>query len=175
MIVTESGKFKYSFIGLFFLSLTGKRRELEKELFGGIIKTPDGAKINRINKLNDTCFVCESIENGFKSIVNNTLKHYENEREFRKLFDEQETFCLPHYALLMSAADKGLSRRYKDEFKKSLNEIVKKNMAELHKDVRHFCDMYDYRNNGEEADWGNSRDSLERSVNFITSRDPEKK
>ena len=75
----------------------------------------------------------------------------------------------------MSLADKNLSRRYKDEFKKSITEIVQKNMAELHSDVRHFCDMYDYRNNGEDADWGNSKDSPERSVMFLTSRDPEKK
>ena len=41
LIVTESGKFKYSFIGLFFLSLTGKRRELEKELYTEIKRQID--------------------------------------------------------------------------------------------------------------------------------------
>ena len=31
---------------------------------------------------------------------------------------------------------------------------------------------FDYRNNGEDADWGNSRDSIERAVWFLTSREP---
>lgn len=44
-------------------------------------------------------------------------------------------------------------------------------LQEVNADVTHFCRMFDYRNNG--GDWGNSRDSIERSIRYITSRDPQ--
>ena len=33
LLITDDGSFKYSFIGLFFLSLSNKRKELEKHLY----------------------------------------------------------------------------------------------------------------------------------------------
>ena len=33
--------------------------------------------------------------------------------------------------------------------------------------------MYDYRNNTENADWGNSRDAIERSIAFLTGNEVE--
>ena len=38
------------------------------------------------------------------------------------------------------------------------------------KDVTHFCRMFDYRN--KDSDWGNSKDAIERSIQYITSRQP---
>ena len=32
--------------------------------------------------------------------------------------------------------------------------------------------MFDYRNNGAEADWGNAKDSIERAIWFLTTREP---
>ena len=37
--------------------------------------------------------------------------------------------------------------------------------------VTHFCRMYDYRSRGQ--DWGNSRDSIERAIWYLTTRKPE--
>ena len=75
---------------------------------------------------------------------------------------------------MTDAADKKMGKRFRGEFKKATKELTLKNIRELHSDVKHFCDMFDYRNNTEESDWGNSRDSLERSVKYLTSYDPEK-
>ena len=38
LIVSEQGSFKYSFIGLFFLSLSGKRKEMQKQIYKEIKK-----------------------------------------------------------------------------------------------------------------------------------------
>ena len=95
--------------------------------------------------------------------------------DFRKLFEQQETLCLKHYYELTAAADKKMGRRFKGEFKDAAKKLTLSSIEELHRDVKHFCDMFDYRNNGEDADWGNSRDSLERSVLFLTSFDPEER
>ena len=48
--------------------------------------------------------------------------------------------------------------------------ITRKYLEELEKDVTHFCRMYDYRSKGQ--DWGNSRDSIERAIWFLTTRVP---
>ena len=47
---------------------------------------------------------------------------------------------------------------------------MKKYLDELEKDVSHYCKMYDYRNTGKDADWGNSKDSIERAIKFLTTR-----
>lgn len=40
------------------------------------------------------------------SIISNTIKKYEADMDFRKLFEQQETLCLKHYYELTAAADK---------------------------------------------------------------------
>ena len=51
------------------------------------------------------------------------------------------------------------------------SDLVKNYLDGLQKDVTHFCSMFDYRNIG--GDFGNSKDSIERSIQFLTSRIPE--
>lgn len=123
----------------------------------------------------ESCFICDEVERNMASLISNTIKKYEADMDFRKLFEQQETLCLKHYYELTAAADKKMGRRFKGEFKDAAKKLTLSSIEELHRDVKHFCDMFDYRNNGEEADWGNSRDSLERSVLFLTSFDPEER
>ncbi|MBR6547986.1 MAG: hypothetical protein IKT68_00440 [Clostridia bacterium] len=156
------------------LMMESHLKEIEKKVFGGFLSTNSG-KGKAGEKMTESCFVCHQVENGMTALVRNTMILYENDREFRKLFAEQPQFCLPHYALLTEAADKNLSKKYRSQCKDDLTKITLAALQELHKDVKHFCDMYDYRNNTEDADWGNSRDSLERTTTFLTTRDPEKK
>ena len=37
--------------------------------------------------------------------------------------------------------------------------------------MTHFTKMFDYRNAG--GDWGNSRDSIERAIQWLTARAPQ--
>lgn len=156
------------------LMMESHLKEIEKKVFGGFLSTNSG-KGKAGEKMTESCFVCNQIETGMAALIRNTMVLYENDREFRQLFSEQPEFCLPHFALLTEAADKNLSKKYRAMCKDDLTKITLAALQELHKDVKHFCDMYDYRNNTEDADWGNSRDSLERSTKFLTTRDPEGK
>ena len=47
-------------------------------------------------------------------------------------------------------------------------ELASKKFDEVSEDVSHFCKMFDYRNAG--GDWGNSRDSIERAIRLLTTR-----
>lgn len=65
------------------------------------------------------------------------------------------------------------SEKGSGEFVKNLNRITKEYSVSLHEDVKKYTTMYDYRNNTENADWGNSRDAVERSIAFLTGNEVE--
>lgn len=125
----------------------------------------------RAAQLTETCFVCDRMEWGLQRMLDTVLRQYESDRDFRELYAKQPAFCLPHYVLLSEAGEQKLSKRTAGEFQKVTAEILARNLTELKKDVRHFCNMFDYRNAGEDADWGNARDAIERAALLLTSRE----
>ena len=102
-------------------------------------------------------------------IVNNICVLWEKEKEFRNLYSEQPYICLEHCKML-TAASGSISGKNRREFSKITEKLTLEYLVELAGDLKHFSDMFDYRSNGEE-DWGNSRDSVERTVKFLTTRD----
>lgn len=126
---------------------------------------------NLASKLQESCFVCENIKWGFDRLIDTTYRMYETDADFRRLFDSQPEFCLPHYKLLMDGCNKKNMKRYCSEFEKNLHRITLSNIKMLNSDIKQFCSMFDYRSREEGADFGNSRDSIERSVKFLTSRE----
>ena len=127
------------------------------------LKKPEKAK-----EVGDSCFVCSKIEWGMSRMLETVCRSYEQDRDFRALFDAQEHFCLKHFNLLNSVASKKTMRRYYKDFQKSLYDTTLSSLETLESDLKKYCSMYDYRNSGEEADWGNSRDSVERTVEFLS-------
>lgn len=128
----------------------------------GIIKNPKKAK-----ELEDSCFVCNKINWGMSRMLETVCRSFENEREFRALFEAQEHFCLPHYNMLMALADKKHMRRYHGEFASILKEKTADYAKSLEADLKKYCSMYDYRSAGPDADWGNSKDAVERTAKFL--------
>lgn len=147
---------------------------IEKRVFKGLPK--DNIKKGKAAKeALETCFICNHIETNMEQMLRNICVTWERDYDFRHLFAEQETLCLHHFADLTDAASKTMSRRWKDEFCGEAASLSKKTLDTLQEDVSHFCKMFDYRNTGENADWGNSKDSLERSVHFLTGNIPNSK
>ena len=142
---------------------------LEKRIFGGLIK--DAGKQGKAAKeALSTCFVCERVDKNMEQMADNLCKLWERERDFRDTFAAQPTLCLPHYALLTEAAGRTMGKRYRGEFGEAASKLAHGELENLRADVKHFCSMFDYRNSGENADWGTSKDSVERCVHFFTSR-----
>lgn len=92
--------------------------------------------------------------------------------EIKKLLSEQEFICLPHFDLLQSIAPNYLQKAELESFNNICGQLTSNYMNTLYEDVSKFCSMYDYRSAGKDADWGNSKDSIERAVGFLTSRKP---
>ena len=142
---------------------------LEKRIFGGLFKDA-GKQGKAAREALSTCFVCERVDKNMDQMADNLCKLWERERDFRDTFAAQPTLCLPHFALLAEAAGRTMGKRYRGEFCDAAAKLTYGALKNLREDVHHFTTMFDYRNSGENADWGTSKDSVERSVHFFTSR-----
>jgi hypothetical protein len=69
---------------------------------------------------------------------------------------------------MKAATNKGISSKLLPDFYKVTAKLAGGYLKNLKADIAHFCTMFDYRANGQ--DWGTSKDSIERSVEFLTSK-----
>lgn len=144
--------------------------EMDKNVFSKrkLFEAKD-AKKKKLSEMNSTCFVCSKIDWGMERIMK-TLFECWQQTDFRQLFKSQQYICLPHYELLMSIAPQYLKKGDIDAFCEDVTALSSAYIKELYGDVSHYCSMYDYRNTGKDADWGNSRDSIERAIKFLTEK-----
>ena len=69
---------------------------------------------------------------------------------------------------MAAAMNRGVPSKILPEFYSDTAKLAGGYLETLKGDVTHFCSMFDYRSKGQ--DWGNSKDAIERSVEFLTSR-----
>lgn len=149
------------------LMLESHLASIEKRGFNGIFK--DSHKQEKtFEEITKSCFICNQINENMTNIIANICILWEKDKSFQKLFSEQESICLPHLVQLLDSSQKNISKKNRSDFQKIATSISKRNIESLHKDISHFCEMFDYRNSGENADWGNSKDAIERTVYFLT-------
>lgn len=129
------------------------------------------AKRAGMSTVNDTCFVCGQISGVLGTMLNTVVHQWLKEEEFRTLFAQQEFVCLPHAELLLQAGHDGLPKKLYPAFSEQVISLLDRHIEEVGADVSHFCRMFDYRNASPDADWGNSRDSIERAILLLSTRD----
>ncbi len=157
------------------LMLESHLNELEGQVFGsdGIFKKNPVKQGKDAASAGKSCFVCYRIEDNMRRMVGNACRLWEHDREFKQLFEQQTSLCLPHFALLSEIAPTEIGKKNLPDFQKMTAGLCRRYLNELQNDVSHFCRMFDYRNSEADADWGNSRDAVERAVEFLTSRHPD--
>lgn len=148
-------------------------KSVQEEIFSKKLFNSPEKKAKKAHELSKSCFICDKIEWGMSRMLDTVCRCYETEQSFRELFNAQPMFCLPHCEQLIGCLDKKKYPRYGSEMAKKLTEITGEYAKNLAEDVSRYCKMYDYRSRSGEADWGSSRDSVERAVGFLTGRKPE--
>lgn len=128
------------------------------------------AKFKRVSAVNNDCFVCNKIDWGMSRILKTVFEMYRTDNDFKQLFKSQEFICLPHLELMTCLAAEHLEKSMQKEFSETCTRLALNYLDKLEEDVSHYCKMYDYRNSSSNADWGNSKDSIERAIKFLTSR-----
>ena len=156
------------------LILESHLAEMETEVFKGLpLLGKSGRKqAKSASERTATCFLCQQVDWAMERMLATVCRLWENEEDFRKLFAEQPQLCLPHFTALVETAEKTMTKKRVPDFAKAASAISRRTLNELQGDVSHFCKMFDYRNSSEGADWGNSRDAVERAVQYLTTRMP---
>lgn len=148
--------------------------EVDKRIFGGPL--PIGRTAKRQGKsagrMGESCFVCAEVDSAMEKMLATVCRTWEGQRDFRALFERQPCLCLPHFSALLDAAGDTIGKKNQSDFAKAAAKLAQGYLTELRADVHHFCEMYDYRNAGNNEDWGNSRDSIERAIGYLTGREP---
>ena len=145
--------------------------EQRKLVFPKKLSDPAGKQhVAAIAELGKTCYVCDRIDHDVMHLLRTVYTQFGQDPDFRKQFKAQDYICLNHYSLIMTASNahkKAMDKKKWNEFYEAVNILSKQYMDTLYDDVTHFTTMYDYRNQG--GDYKNSKDSIERSVAFLTS------
>lgn len=133
---------------------------------------PDKKQLEVIKKRLDSCYVCDRIEWDMHHFCDTIFVEWAKGEEFYKLYNEQPFICFKHYDFIMNVATQKskLPSKLLPQFYAETAALTKKYLLSLKEDITYFCSMFDYRNHGK--DWGSSKDSIERSIEFLTGEKP---
>lgn len=149
------------------LMLESHLPEVKKKLSKrALLKDPSAPSLSLLSVLNENCYVCNRIDKNLTAMISTAVYLYENEDEFRSKFKAQPYFCLPHYTKMLSYASKKMNKRLFSDFFDEAQKIEEKYIETLTGDVSWFCKKFDYRY--DEEPWYNSKDSVQRSIKFLT-------
>ncbi|MBP3415292.1 MAG: hypothetical protein J6L81_08870 [Clostridia bacterium] len=135
-----------------------------------LLKNADSSSAKKLAKLEESCFVCEYIENHFSRSLDTLFRNYKTEPEFRQLFAKQEYLCFPHYRRMLTDGKSAAGNKYA-ELCETSHKLVCKHSDLLKDQLMGFIESFDYRNAGMPMP-EDSRDCIERTIQFLTSRHP---
>lgn len=139
------------------------------------MKSAGVAQEEKLEKLENSCYVCSRIAFSFNKMMNTAVYLWEFEREFREKTAVQPYFCLPHYRMFIAEARRHMNKKVFSSFYEALSELELRYLNKLNEDVSWFCKKFDYRYNDEP--WYDSKDAVERAMKFLSGdlhKDPKK-
>ena len=119
----------------------------------------------RIRARMDGCVICEQVDKALTRYAYTIAQLYFTNSEFKAQFEQSKGFCLPHLALVLEMAERTLSAKQAEEFRKTVAALELTNLRRVENDLEGFTLKFDYRN--ADKPWGNSRDAVERSINKL--------
>ena len=133
---------------------------------GGLLTKDIAYKaVDNIGCLCSSCYVCDRIDFSLSKMIHTAVTLWYHEPEFKKKFDNQTMFCLPHYREMLGIAKSALGKKDYEEFVRTADKLETKYLEALNEDVSWFCKKFDYRYDKEP--WKNSRDAVERTIKFL--------
>lgn len=155
------------------LMLESHLNELREDMKGGLseVFSGKGSKaVGRIEKLEDSCYICERVEYTMERIFENAaLLWEENPKEFGAKIEAQPYFCLQHYRRFVEAGQKNINKKRFPDFYETVSKTEMAYFDKLRCDVSWFCKKFDYRYENEP--WRDSKDAVERAIKFLTGKE----
>lgn len=149
------------------LILESHLSEVEKKIDGHtLLGNKAQASITSLEKLNRDCYVCSRIDKNLTAMISTAVYLFESDTNFSPKFKKVPYFCLPHYTKMLEYASKKMPKRIFRDFYDTAHGIQKNYVEALKGDVSWFCKKFDYRY--DEEPWYNSKDSVQRSIKFLS-------
>ncbi|MBQ9065323.1 MAG: hypothetical protein IJ123_07750 [Blautia sp.] len=160
------------------------RKELHDQLAGyspagkgGFFKRITSKKSDETNTIRawadgreSSCYICERMKDEFVCYISTFFFMYKKDEAFREKVKNCKGFCIPHFGELMEEAEKELSGDQLQEFASLMSSVMEDNFNRIQEEIDWFVDKFDYRN--KDADWKNSRDALQRTMQKLHSGYP---
>jgi hypothetical protein len=121
--------------------------------------------VTELDNIDKSCAICSKLEHTMDRYIDVIFYLYFKEPEFRTTFHSKKGFCLKHLKQLLSSTKKYLNPAQTAIFVKNIMEMQLTNLERIEKEVDWFTKKFDYRYN--DAPWGNSKDSVTRSIQKI--------
>ncbi len=142
-------------------------KDIEKLSQGGkastLFKKKDISPLtDYLNNLNNSCYVCNKVEETFKRYIRTVHYLWDKDDSFKRKYESSKGFCTKHYEALLVQAKDNLSGAALDGFIDATNRIYLENMKRVTDDLEWFIDKFDYRHKDEP--WKNSKDALPRAI-----------
>lgn len=143
----------------------------KKSLFSAFKSNGDNAKaaenlLKYIDEQQAECCICQDLIKTMERYCGVITELYFSEKDFYEKFNSGLGFCMPHFGMLIRAAKQNLSGVKQEEFLGKLIKMQLSNLKRIENEVEWFTKKFDYRN--QDADWGNSRDAVPRSIEKLT-------
>lgn len=125
-------------------------------------KIKEAPIVSYINKLEDSCFVCDKVNDTFNRYIATIFFLYKSDENFRNKCSQINGYCTNHYGLLYDKAPSFLRGELLNSFINVLNKVYVDNMKRVRDDLDWFINKFDYRH--KDAPWKNSKDALQRAM-----------
>ena len=123
----------------------------------------------RLQEKSRRCYICDKIDYNMERYFH-TFFALLKEPEFRQRVEQSKGFCLRHFAQLLQTAEDRLPNGQREWFYPTVFSLMEENLVRVKEDLDWFVAKYDYRNAG--ADWKNSRDALQRTIQKLEGIHP---
>ncbi len=143
--------------------------EVKTLLEDGVIGTPGDKPAKRIAALEGTCYLCHRIEESLSRMIETVVFLWRTDDAFRRKYANTPRFCLTHFRRLTEAGRDDMNKKTYTEFYRMTKDITARYLDKLREDVSWYCKKFDYRYT--EEPWYDAKDSLERTIGFLTADD----
>ena len=115
-----------------------------------------------IKELEQSCFVCNRIQNTFERYVDTVLHLYQSDAAFKEKYLHSKGFCTAHYGMLIERGAQKFSGSTAENFRVDTDRLYLENMKRVRDDVAWFINKFDHKYADEP--WKNAKDSLTRAM-----------
>lgn len=117
-----------------------------------------------------SCYICSSYQETYARYLDTFFVLYKNDPQFQDSISQSKGFCIPHFGDLCEGATTQLKIAEQELFYPLIFKLMEENMIRINEDVSWMIEKFDYKN--KEADWKNSKDSIQRSMQKLAGAYP---